>query len=216
MNLNCRHLPFALGLALTACAGGQPAALTPDPTTVTHPARVVETNTPKPSRPAATPTGTGAVTAPQPTAPQPTASPSGPGAVTAPRPTAPPATAPLAEVDYAPTQSSIWEAPAAPDVMTGQCASGPLVLPYGLVALIPGENILTLRDQGGGEYTLQRVRMNVYAYVGRSVLLAANVSMDLRFTSQTAWVMQTVTVLDSDPACQHTHNYSAEFRWFTR
>jgi hypothetical protein len=86
-------------------------------------------------------------------------------------------------------------------------------VPYGLIALTPNGNTLTLQDQGVGTYVLNLVSTNNYAYSGPSNLVQGQTTLNLTFLSATQWQMQSITVLESDPACQHVHNYLAEFKW---
>jgi len=65
----------------------------------------------------------------------------------------------------------------------------------------------------GEEATPSPGDLNVYVYQGRNNLVAGNLDMTLAFTSPTTWVMHAVTILDSDPACQHIHDYAAVFKW---
>jgi len=86
-------------------------------------------------------------------------------------------------------------------------------VPYGLIAITQEGNTLTLRDQGVGTYVLSLASVNNYFYNGPSNLVQGQTQLKLTFLSATQWQMQSITVLDSDPTCQHIHNYVAEFKW---
>jgi hypothetical protein len=117
---------------------------------------------------------------------------------------------------FAPTAQSIWEVPPSPDTPEGTCTSAPIAVPYGRIALTPDGDTLSIRDQSGSTYVLSRQGLNTFLYAGRSLLVAGQVTMTMTFTSETTWVMRTVTVLDEDPSCNHIHNYAANFLWYTR
>ncbi len=185
---------FIAALALAAC-GGEPASPTALPT---------DTATPTPAPPTPLPTQTSTPTEIPPTAtetPAPTVTPE------------PPTATPSGPVSFVPAGQSVWEVPPAVDTLTGACSSSAINVPYGLIVISPEGNTLTFRDQGVGSYVFQMASTNVYVYNGRSNNVPGNLSMTLTFTSSTAWQMQTVTVLDADPTCQHNINYSAIFRW---
>lgn len=121
--------------------------------------------------------------------------------------------APSASTSFVPQGQSVWEVPPAADQLVGTCKSNPITIPYGLIAVTQSGNALTMRDQGIGEYTLNKVAENVFAYNGPSNIAPGNLEMTMTFVSSTSWTMRAVTVLKSDPACQHIHNYVAVFKW---
>jgi len=191
---------------VAGCAGDpSPVSSTPLPTGETAAPAATHTLT---ATPTSAPTATATPT-PQPTDPalRPTALPS---------PTNPPPQPTAAEsgpASYVPAGQSVWEVPVAPDNMVGTCSSDPIAVPYGLIAITPEGDALTFRDQGVGTYAFRQAALNVYVYQGRNNLVAGNLDMTLAFTSPTTWVMHAVTILDSDPACQHIHDYAAVFKW---
>lgn len=129
-------------------------------------------------------------------------------------PTLPPATnTPSGPVSFVPAGQSVWEVPPSPDNLVGTCNSAAISVPYGLIAITQEGNTLTLRDQGVGTYVLNFASVNNYFYNGPSNLVQGQTQLNLTFLSATQWQMQSITVLDSDPTCQHIHNYLAEFKW---
>jgi hypothetical protein len=120
---------------------------------------------------------------------------------------------PSGPVSFVPAGQSVWEVPPSPDNLVGTCNSPTISVPYGLIALTPNGNTLTLQDQGVGTYVLNLASVNNYFYSGPSNLVQGQTTLNLTFLSSTQWQMQSITVLESDPACQHVHNYLAQFKW---
>jgi hypothetical protein len=112
-----------------------------------------------------------------------------------------------------PVGQSVWEVPSTPDKPEAACASAPILMPYGLIAITPNGNSLEFRDQSEGLYLLQWAAANVYTYSGRSHIVVGDVTLTLTFTSPTTWEMHIITILDSDPGCQHSHDYAAVLKW---
>ena len=96
--------------------------------------------------------------------------------------------------------------------MTGTCTGGPVLPAYGLVQITPKGNSLTWLSQEA-PYTFARTGENAYLYSGPTATNDGTVTMDLHFTSTTTLTMQRVFTPSSDPACQHTHNYTGKFQW---
>lgn len=117
------------------------------------------------------------------------------------------------ETDYTPSTKSVWNFVQGQDNMTGTCSTGPILPPYGLVQIAPGGDSLTWKSQEPAPYVFGKVRTNVYAYSGPTVLGDGMVTMSLTFTSATALQMSRAFVPNSDSACTHTHYYSGAFQW---
>ncbi|MEK6573672.1 MAG: hypothetical protein AABZ58_05090, partial [Chloroflexota bacterium] len=191
-------------LALTAgCASPAAPASTATPTTPTPTATAAPTDTDTPVPPTATRTATHTPT------PTPTDTP-----VPTDTPTPTKAAATLSG-EFTPKVASLWDTPESQDIMTGTCTGGPIRLAYGYVQIAPQGDTLTWLDQASALYTFFRTGPNTfyYSYSGPTLNGDGTVTMTLRFTSATTLVMQRVFTPSSDPACQHTHNYTGQFQW---
>ena len=196
-------VPLAILALATACAAPVTPTSTPTPTTPAPTATAAPTDTDTPVPPTATRTATHTPT------PTPTDTP-----VPTDTPTATKAAATLSD-DFTPKVASVWDTPEPDDIMTGTCTGGPIRLPYGQVLITPQGDTLTWLDQALALYTFFRTGPNTfyYSYSGPTLNGDGAVTMTLQFTGPTTLVMQRVFTPGSDPACQHTHNYTGTFQW---
>jgi hypothetical protein len=117
------------------------------------------------------------------------------------------------ETDYTPAAAQVWNFVQSPDNMSGACTGGAVLPPYGLVQIIPGAGSLTWRSQEPAPYTFVKVATNVYAYSGPTSVGDGTVSMSLTFTGAGTAQMTRAFTPNNDPACTHTHYYTATFQW---
>ena len=115
--------------------------------------------------------------------------------------------------DYAPKTAQVWNFTQSADNMSGTCASGPILPPYGLVKITPQGNGLSWLSQEGIPYTFTRTQPNTYRYSGPAVVGDATVTMVLTFTGTETLTMSRAYVANSEPACTHTHYYTGVFQW---
>ena len=124
-----------------------------------------------------------------------------------------PTAAPGAGADFTPKTAQVWNFTQSADNMSGTCAGGPILPPYGLVKMTPQGNNLVWLSQEGLPYTFARSAANTYGYTGPAVVGDATVTMVLKFTSPTTLTMSRAYVANSEPGCTHTHNYTGVFQW---
>jgi uncharacterized protein YraI len=109
-----------------------------------------------------------------------------------------------------PTANTRWQAYSGDDVMTGTCSSAPIaVCDHLAVVVVNADGSLAWRGQEPISYPLTAQGDNRFTYSGRNFQNNANLSLDLTFTSSTAWTMTMTTVFDADPTCTHTFYYTA-------
>lgn len=117
--------------------------------------------------------------------------------------------------DFTPKVAQVWNFTQSQDNMSGTCAGGPILPPYGLVKITPQGNNLLWQSQEGIPYTFGRTQPNTYSYAGPAVVGDATVTMVLKFTGPATLTMSRAFVANSEPACTHTHTYTGEFQWAT-
>jgi hypothetical protein len=115
--------------------------------------------------------------------------------------------------DFTPKVAQVWNFTQSQDNMSGTCAGGPILPPYGLVKITPQGNTLLWLSQEGIPYTFTRSQPNTYSYSGPAVVGDATVTMVLKFTGAEALTMSRAYVANSEPACTHTHYYTGVFQW---
>jgi hypothetical protein len=115
--------------------------------------------------------------------------------------------------DYTPKSAQVWNFAQSQDNMSGTCAGGPVLPPYGLVKMTPQGNNLVWLSQEGLPYTFARTQPNTYSYSGPAVVGQATVTMVLTFTGLETLTMSRAYVANSEPACTHTHTYTGAFQW---
>jgi len=202
-------LSIVIAVALAGCATApiQSPTATESPLAVATTApTITATQTPiQPTAPStSTPTKTATATRTQTRTP-----------TTAPSIPAPSATASSSAAgdDFTPKVNAVWETAIGEDIMTGTCSGGPILPVYGLVQITPQGDTLIWLSQEPAPYTFFRTSPDTYYYSGPTSINDGSVTMILRFTGPTALVMQRVFTPNSDPACQHTHNYTGVFQW---
>lgn len=110
-----------------------------------------------------------------------------------------------------PSGTSVWQAVPSTDIMSGTCNTPAIVLCEHLVAITPSGGTLSWRGQEPTPYTMYSTGGDSYSYTGRNRLNNANLTLTLTFTSPTTWVMTWRQVVDADPTCVHTFNYTGSF-----
>jgi hypothetical protein len=121
--------------------------------------------------------------------------------------------APSTGTDYTPKVAQVWNFTQSQDNMSGTCASGPILPPYGLVKITPQGNTLVWLSQEGSPYTFTRTQLNTYSYSGPAVVGDGTVTMVLKFTGAQSLTMTRAFVANSEPTCTHTHHYTGVFQW---
>ena len=127
--------------------------------------------------------------------------------------TAVPTAATGSGADFTPKVAQVWNFTQSQDNMSGTCAGGPILPPYGLVKITPQGATLQWLSQEGIPYTFARTQPNTYSYSGPAVVGEATVTMVLKFTSAQTLTMSRAWVANNEPACTHTHYYSGAFQW---
>jgi hypothetical protein len=115
--------------------------------------------------------------------------------------------------DFTPKVAQVWNFTQSQDNMSGTCAGGPILPPYGLVKITPQGNSLLWQSQEGIPYTFARSQPNTYSYSGPAVVGEATVTMVLKFTGTETLTMSRAYVANSEPTCTHTHYYTGAFQW---
>ncbi len=120
---------------------------------------------------------------------------------------------PSSGTDFTPKVAQVWNFTQSQDNMSGTCAGGPILPPYGLVKITPQGNTLQWLSQEGLPYTFTRTQPNTYSYSGPAVVGEATVTMVLKFTSAETLTMSRAFVANNEPSCTHTHYYTGVFQW---
>jgi|GEM_PF-1027554 len=187
-------LLIVMTMLIVGCATPQP-TVTPTPPSVA--AQPTNTVAPSPLPPTSAP-------------PTPTLAPT-----TAPSPTSAPTqvatSVPIA--DFVSAKSSVWDFAQSPDVMSGTCAKGAILPPYGLTELAPIPNGLIMTTQEPSPYNMIRVRANVYSYSGPSPVNDGAVTLNLTFSNANTVQMTRAFVPKNDPNCTHSYTYLGKLMW---
>ena len=115
---------------------------------------------------------------------------------------------------FAPKQRSVWNTTIGTDSMAGDCKAS--VLPvYGLVQITPenGGDTLNWKNQEPKPYTLKKIALNQFQYVGPSVTNDGTVTMTATFVDDKSFSMTRDFVANNTPSCNHHHDYAGVFQW---
>lgn len=112
---------------------------------------------------------------------------------------------------FVPVGTSVWQAVASVDTMTGDCSALPIATCDHLVAIIEEGDSIAWRGQEPLPYSMAPADSNTFTYNGRNHLDNAELSLSITFESETTWSMTWTQVFDNEPDCTHTFSYQADF-----